>query len=392
MTIKTIQPVDLTGFSSSSVTKLLINRLEYWFRGKKKKHFFKFLCPCEHILYREGDSWTEELGISRKTFLRHFDRIGTRWPSKSAFGAANNPFLGKPYACYYDRKENITRYFKNPNFIQSHFSGKLFINAATKCEKETVKTQADQKIEQRQSFKQTPKNDYIYGKSRPVKMASPLYTHNTPDKSKDLSFNVQIETLSLEEEEIAKEIQEVWKKEVGGRTYTSKTFLKKLYVAFKTLFKGSLEVWKNYCRKIASSRFLMGEISHFRAWISWAIREETYEKLEAGEYTLGDRISKTAEKEKAIKIKNDIDNSISKKIGEDRTFHEMLRERVGESTYAVWFKNISVSFPKNSECAVEICVSSSFTASYINQHFLSILEEITCHLLGVSRSCSVVII
>ncbi len=381
MTTIIVQPIDFTGFLGTSVTKLLINRLEYWFRGKKKNHFFKFLCPCDHTLYRKGDSWTEELGISRQTFKRHFDRIGTRWESKSAFNKAEDPFLGKPYACYYDRKENITRYFKNSSISLKAFSGSILSRSAHKEEKEVVQRQADKKIEKRKAFKPSTLN----GQSRGTKMASPLYTHKTTDKSKYLSSNTLGTSLSVEEEKITKEIQEVWKKEVGGRTYTSQTFLKKLYKAFKTLFKGSLEAWKSYCRKIASSKFLMGEVSSFKAWISWAIREETYEKLEAGEYTLGDRVSEQEEREKTSKMRNDLDGYVAQKLGKNLEFHKNLRKRVGDATYAAWFKDLKLNLYGEKEKQAEIQASSTFSASYIRQNFSEVLEEIICPLLGANK-------
>src|SRR3546814_16068411 len=77
---------------------------------------------------------------------------------------------------------------------------------------------------------------------------------------------------------------------------------------YSTIFKSSLEEWRAYCRKIASSKFLMGEKknTNFKAKLSWAAQCETYERIQAGEFTLGDRkivLSKeqqTLEAEKAI--------------------------------------------------------------------------------------------
>ena len=38
MTTFAEQPTDITSISANAATKLLIQRLEYWFRGKKKKY------------------------------------------------------------------------------------------------------------------------------------------------------------------------------------------------------------------------------------------------------------------------------------------------------------------------------------------------------------------
>ena len=50
------------------------------------------------------------------------------------------------------------------------------------------------------------------------------------------------------------------------------------------LFNGSVEKWKEYCTKIASSDFLMGKIKNtFKIWISWAIKKETYNRINSGD-------------------------------------------------------------------------------------------------------------
>ena len=61
---------------------LILGKLEYWFHNPKyKTGFYKFVEPCDHPLYREGDSWSEEVGLSRKVFNRAFDVIGVRYKS-----------------------------------------------------------------------------------------------------------------------------------------------------------------------------------------------------------------------------------------------------------------------------------------------------------------------
>ncbi len=371
MTAIVTQHIDIVGFSGNSATKLLVQRLEYWFRGKKKNGFFKFLSPCNHNLYRTGDSWTEELGISRRTFNRHFDTIGIRWTSKSSFKRAGDPFLDKPYACYYDRKENMTRYFKNPNLAMNGFTGKAqeLASSLLKLEKEAVQGQVSKKLEHRSLFNKKGQNtaslDGQNDRSRPAKMTAPLYTRITTDK-----YNY----LSSERDNILNEIQEIWKKEVGGKTYTSESFLKKLYETFVTLFKGSLEAWKAYCRKIASSKFLMGEVSEFRAWISWAIKPETIEKLEAGEYTLGDRVSESLFKEKEQEIALEVLDNIKILNGKEKDIHEFMRNRVGERLYLSWFKDLQIvcTIPNNPVLAV----GSNFRAEYIQNTFQRDLEAL----------------
>ena len=366
MTAIASQPIDIRAFCKRPTTKLVVQHLEYWFRGKKKNGFFKFSAPCDHKLYREGDSWTEELGISRNSFKRHFDLVGTRWPSKSSFEESKDPFLGKPYTCYYDRKENVTRYFKNPSCSTS---SKSMTMSLLKSEKEKVREQISNKIANKQSFQNTIKKETVLSKpnstSRMAKKDAPLYTRLTTDK---------YTYLSNETEKKLEEVQKIWKKEVGGTTYTSKTFLKKLLEAFNLLFKGSLDLWKKYCRKIASSKFLMGEVSGFKAWITWAIKPDTVKRLEAGEFTLGDRESKESVKEKTKEVAIEAKKHIETLSGKEKAVHTFLKERVGDSQYLSWFKESRLTCtPSNKPF---LAMGSDFKASYIKNTFKIDLEAL----------------
>ncbi|MEN8237036.1 MAG: hypothetical protein ABFQ95_05790, partial [Pseudomonadota bacterium] len=100
---------------------ILFNRLEYWFKIKPDG-FYKFLEPCQHRLYRQEDSWCSELGISRPTFNKAFDRIGTRYSSKSAFDSVHEPFKGKLYASYYNRQNHLTHFVRNHDAVAALFA------------------------------------------------------------------------------------------------------------------------------------------------------------------------------------------------------------------------------------------------------------------------------
>ena len=43
----------------------LLSQILHWWKIKGRRTFYKFKCPCEHPLYRPGDSWSEELGLSK---------------------------------------------------------------------------------------------------------------------------------------------------------------------------------------------------------------------------------------------------------------------------------------------------------------------------------------
>jgi len=103
---------------------LIIDRLEYWF-AKKSNGFYKFFEPCQHPLYREGDSWLEELGFSRKSFLHAFSFIGTRYSSCTSFHKLQDKFQGKLYASYYARQTHQTFFIRNHQLAED-FLSKIF--------------------------------------------------------------------------------------------------------------------------------------------------------------------------------------------------------------------------------------------------------------------------
>lgn len=109
---------ELKPYTGSVVGCLLMQQMDFWF-NQKPDGFYKFLSPSEHPDYRDGDSWTEELAISEAEFRTAIDRICHRWPSKSAFDAADDKFQGKFYCSVYDRRRQLTTYFRNHPLVDA---------------------------------------------------------------------------------------------------------------------------------------------------------------------------------------------------------------------------------------------------------------------------------
>ena len=97
---------------------LVMQQLDYWFENHPEG-FYKFLLPSEHPAYKDGDSWTEELGMSVDEFRTAFDKIGYRYKSKSEFDKAEDKFQGKFYCSYVDRRSNLTFYFRNHEAVDA---------------------------------------------------------------------------------------------------------------------------------------------------------------------------------------------------------------------------------------------------------------------------------
>jgi hypothetical protein len=311
----------------------LISRLEYWFsRPRFKEGFFKFLEPCPHRLYRKGDSWAEEVGWKRDLFKRVFDEIGTRYISKTAYVKAREMgtvFQGKPYAAYYDRKTNRTFFIRNHGVAQSLLESlKQPYNHKKPNGVEEPLKEEDARV---QEFSKITKNDKILSfqpirehnntlhtphltqYSSATKTQSPIYNTKLTYKDisslkegSDVSQNNAPHKKPVREEDILKMIK-IWEETICPLEGWQKmgAHLTRLKQAFVKLFEASLENWQVYCRKIASSKFLMGEGgSSFKAWITWAIKEETIARITQGGFTLGDRSLPEDEVLKAQKDQN----------------------------------------------------------------------------------------
>lgn len=104
-------------------TAIIFSQLEYWF-GIMGNPFYKFLQPCKnHELYKEGDSWIEELGIGRSAFLSNFDKIGTRLTHTeydAIIKSGGDPFQGKFFLTVSNMKMGTTRHFRNTPLVDAY--------------------------------------------------------------------------------------------------------------------------------------------------------------------------------------------------------------------------------------------------------------------------------
>lgn len=66
---------ELNSLTGSVLTSILLVQMVYRFVNNGNKPFYKFKIPNEHELYKEGDSWTEELGFSRREFDTAYKKL-----------------------------------------------------------------------------------------------------------------------------------------------------------------------------------------------------------------------------------------------------------------------------------------------------------------------------
>jgi hypothetical protein len=103
------------------------------------------------------------------------------------------------------------------------------------------------------------------------------------------------ENISENKNCIEREMLSIWNQifiqEGREEVQFTKPRAQQLYTVFKTHFESSLKQWKDYCHKIITSKFLMGETKHsnFKASLDWSIKPDNIVKILEGQYGIGDR-------------------------------------------------------------------------------------------------------
>lgn len=335
----------------------IIHHIEYWFK-RKPDGFYKFSEPCNHRLYREGDSWSEALGIHRKTFNRFFDLIGVRYKSKSAFLSSKNKFQGKLYASYYHRLEKKTFYVRNDSLANDFMLLLKFKN-----------------------HQHSKKN-------------SPLPNGKNVRSNIDINISIQEitpRTSHPESQEITRH------KEIGGRLIDiwndlvnqgvekiriTENLKKNLQRTFKCAFNSEMKQWEDYCRKISHNRFLMGGGERgWKANLDWAIKPDNIQKVQSGYYT-GQKEESYAAEIMPLKIEE-----IEELQGEG-TWQEILRRlarRIGLHTFKSWFTGLKAI--DLGATHLRLKTSSNFKKDRIRSHYyhdlVSAIQSVLPNVQGV---------
>lgn len=66
---------ELNAITGGVTATILLQQIIYWYSNNGNKPFYKFIEPCQHEKYTDGDSWCEELGFSRKEFLTAIKKL-----------------------------------------------------------------------------------------------------------------------------------------------------------------------------------------------------------------------------------------------------------------------------------------------------------------------------
>lgn len=103
--------------TGSVIATILLNQMMYWAK-RQGNGFYKFVSPCSHELYIEGDSWTEELKLTKHEFYGAIKKIGFKR------GKSSNEIESEKdaYIIYYTTKDRLTYWIVNWDKIEADLS------------------------------------------------------------------------------------------------------------------------------------------------------------------------------------------------------------------------------------------------------------------------------
>jgi hypothetical protein len=164
-------------------------------------------------------------------------------------------------------------------------------------------------------------------------------------------------------------------------------FLKK---AFTDSFECDIDKWKEYCYKIASSKFLMGEVNEFKASLDWCLKFETIHRIKEGSYSQGTRnAAEIGNRNSSVLI--DINNNIFQNESvEAFNIRKFIIKKIGNSLYASWFSDARISIKEGRGV---VNVKNNFIKDHIKTQFRDLMEELSLEVnhssdyLSLTESC-----
>lgn len=129
--------------------------------------FYKFKSPCDHRLYKKGDSWTEEIGFSAREFNTALKKIGTKIKTGMSKADVMNGTTPDCLIAYWTGRDRVTRYEVNVDLLSKLLNG-IYLNDKSAFTRKTTKAHLDKDTETtRENNKEDLKTVEKNGKPEP---------------------------------------------------------------------------------------------------------------------------------------------------------------------------------------------------------------------------------
>ena len=195
-----------------------------------------------------------------------------------------------------------------------------------------------------------------------------LINHNLSDESKIIS-NQKIQE-NPKEKPLAQQMIDVWNTVISPEVSASLTQKRArfLIAALRYKFDNCLKKWETYCRKIASSDYLMGKIKQgFKIMLEAALNFDFIQKITEKYFGVRDIPQQVSFSEKEI-----TPDLYPLETQKDLEIRKEIVNIIGGGEYHAWFERASV---KATQDTLLIGVRSVFYKDWITNKYLTILEN-----------------
>lgn len=335
---------------------IILQQVHYWLDSRTNKN----IKDGKHWVYNTYGQWQEQFPFLSEATIRrsisNLEKVGL--------------LISKNYN---------SNSFSKTKWYTINYEKLAELEASTEAKSSICSERANRSAQNEQTIRASRADDVI-------KMSSSIKETKTTTET---TTNISLETDEnfLRERELMK----IWNKIVGeGKKEINPTVnrLKLLSKRFEDFFNSNIVEWTDFCKKISSSKFLMGEVTSFKASFDWALEQKSIVKILDGDYRIGDRlvveesgIESITEENLILEIKRTDCPEFWKQIKESLLISE------GRDTYISWFRKLE--FLSYNEGILELKTSTKFIASQLDQQFTNPIKRASLKFLSGFKKATI---
>lgn len=267
---------ELNKLTRSVTASILMVQLEYWFQKTSGNCFYKFLEPCNHPSYMDGDCWLEETGFGKKEFKNAFSKIGITYASKKEYADAKDKFEGMYYLSYRDRVKGLTFYYRNNQLLDEVLTKWVTKGDSTEVTKGHLrKSPKGIYVSDERAFPLSVDYSVDYSEDYSVDYQESTHTSGSNEPVRTPRVNTPYDDIILEYNQICKSLPQV--QQISDKR-------KKAMRVMWKYAKSDIEILRTLFYKTESSDFLAGRKKEWKANFDWIMREDHTIAILEGQY------------------------------------------------------------------------------------------------------------
>lgn len=324
---------------------IVLQQLHYWISSPAP---YGNVEEDKRWIYNTYEEWQSQIKVfSTKTIQRAFKKLGDSGLVLSKRMNKKASDQTKSYTIDYEKLGELTginesKSIKTQDKMSSPSgqNGSIIIKNTKRTTEKTYFTERDEKNQNEKEY-------------------------STPIKTDTIAINIHEEMLSIWNAAIEENKNQLSLDPLRTR------FLKK---AFTDSFQSDMNQWREYCNKIASSKFLMGEVNQFKASLDWCLKFETIHRIKEGAYN---QVTRTAAKDLVRSSSESIETDLNKMMEHESAgaidIRKKIIKKIGNDLYKSWFEESRIVMKEGSGT---IFVANRFRSDRLQTQFGGVLEAL----------------